>query len=127
MIREAIETSAAAIELLAVGTIVIAVLHGTVRYFLHLQQRADDAYERYKVQLGRALLLGLEFLVAADIVETVAVEPTMQNVSMLGVLVVIRTFLSWSIVVEIEGRWPWRAADAARGRLEERSEFARHG
>ena len=70
MIREAIETSAAAIELLAVGTIVIAVLHGTVRYFLHLQQRADDAYERYKVQLGRALLLGLEFLVAADIVKT---------------------------------------------------------
>ena len=127
MIREAIETCAAAIELFAVGTIVAAVLHGTVRYFLHLQQRIDDAYEQYKVQLGRALLLGLEFLVAADIVETVAVEPTLQKVLMLGALVVIRTFLSWSIVVEIEGRWPWRAADAARGRLEERSEFARHG
>jgi uncharacterized membrane protein len=54
-------------------------------------------------------LLGLEFLVAADIIRTVALEPTMQNVIILGLLVVIRTFLSWSLVVEIEGRWPWRA------------------
>jgi uncharacterized membrane protein len=56
----------------------------------------------------------LEFLVAADIIRTVALEPTMQNVILLGMLVFIRTFLSWSLVVEIEGRWPWRAKIGAQ-------------
>ena len=59
-------------------------------------------------RLGRVLLLGLEILVAADIVRTVALEPSFQNVAVLGLLVLVRTFLSWSIVVEIEGRWPWQ-------------------
>ena len=67
---------------------------------------------RYKVYLGKALLLGLEFLVAADIVRTVALEPTLLNVGLLAILVVVRTFLSWSLVVEIEGRWPWQAHGA---------------
>jgi uncharacterized membrane protein len=65
--------------------------------------------ESYKHQLGKTLLLGLEFLVAGDVVRTVALEPTLTNVSLLGLLVVIRTFLSWSLTVEIEGRWPWQA------------------
>ena len=111
MTREAIEMAASAVELLAVGIIVAAIVHGTGRYLLHLHRRVEDAYQRYKVQLAKALLLGLEFLVAADIVRTVALEPTLHNVVILGLLVVVRTFLSWSIVVEIEGRWPWRAAD----------------
>jgi len=68
------------------------------------------AYENYKHQLGKTLLLGLEFLVAADVVRTVALEPTLTNVAVLGLLVVIRTFLSWSLTVEIEGRWPWQAS-----------------
>jgi uncharacterized membrane protein len=54
----------------------------------------------------------LELLVAADIIRTVALEPTMTNVLMLGILVIIRTFLSWSLVLEIEGRWPWNAPAA---------------
>jgi uncharacterized membrane protein len=112
MIRQAIEFSATGIELLAVAIIVVAIAHGTARYLWHVQQRTADAFQQYKVQLGKALLLGLEFLVAADIVRTVVLEPTLQNVLILGLLVVIRTFLSWSIVVEIEGRWPWRVADA---------------
>jgi len=58
--------------------------------------------------LGRVLLLGLEILVAADIVRTVALDPSFENVAVLGLLVLVRTFLSWSIVVEIEGRWPWQ-------------------
>ena len=68
----------------------------------------NRAYESYKHQLGKTLLLGLEFLVAADVVRTVALEPTLTNVAVLGLLVVIRTFLSWSLTVEIEGRWPWQ-------------------
>jgi len=60
--------------------------------------------------LGKALLLGLEILVAADIVRTVVLEPTLQSIAVLGLLVLIRTFLSWALVVEIEGRWPWQPA-----------------
>ncbi len=110
-VRHAIEISAGLIEALAVVVIVIAILHGSGRFLIHLQ-RYPDAYERYKRYLGRALLLGLEFLVAADIVRTVALDPTLLNVGMLAILVVVRTFLSWSLVVEIEGRWPWQASKA---------------
>jgi uncharacterized membrane protein len=59
--------------------------------------------------MGRSLLLGLEFLVAGDVVRTVALEPTLNNVAVLGLLVLIRTFLGWSLAVEIEGRWPWQS------------------
>jgi uncharacterized membrane protein len=113
MVREAVELSATAIELLAVAIIVVAIAHGTGRYLLHWWRRLDDAYTRYKVQLAKALLLGLEFLVAADIVRTVVLESAMENVLALGLLVIVRTFLSWSIVVEMEGRWPWQQAESA--------------
>jgi uncharacterized membrane protein len=66
-------------------------------------------YQRYRERLGRSLMLGLEILVAADIIRTVALEATLGNILGLGLLVLIRTFLSWSIVLEIEGRWPWQA------------------
>ena len=109
--RELIELSAQAIEMFAVAIIVIAIVHGTIRYLIRINQKAGDAYQRLKAQLGRALLLGLEFLVAADIIRTVALEPNLQNVVILGLLVIIRTFLSWSLVVEIEGHWPWRGGE----------------
>ncbi len=114
--RILIELAAQAIEVLAVAIIAIAIVHGAIRYLIRINQQAGDAYQRFKAQLGRALLLGLEFLVAADIVRTVALEPTMQNVMILGLLVIIRTFLSWSLVVEIEGRWPWRGTKNVEGR-----------
>lgn len=113
--RNLIELSAQVIELFAVAIIMIAIVHGTIRYLFHINRGVEDAYTVYKAQLGKALLLGLEFLVAADIIRTVALEPTMQNVMILGLLVIVRTFLSWSLVVEIEGRWPWRGAEG-RGR-----------
>lgn len=72
----------------------------------------DGLYDDYRRWLGRSLLLGLEILVAADIVRTVALEPSLTNVAVLGILVLVRTFLSWSLVVEIEGRWPWSRAPA---------------
>ena len=58
--------------------------------------------------MGQAILLGLEVLVAADIVRTVASTPTLQGVSVLALVVAIRTFLSWSLALELEGRWPWQ-------------------
>ena len=66
------------------------------------------AYRTLKETFGGVLLLGLEILVAADIIRTVALEPTLGSIASLGLLVLIRTFLSWSLVVEIEGRWPWQ-------------------
>ena len=114
--KDAIEAAASGIELLAVTVIVLSVLFGTGRFIVHARQHAKDAYEQYRVHLAKALLLGLEFLVAADIVRTVALEATLLSVGILALLVVVRTFLSWSLVVEIEGRWPWRGADEPRRR-----------
>ncbi len=112
MVRTVFEWASLVIEVLGAGIIVagvikVAITRGTIRYLFRLGQAG--AYENYKHQLGKTLLLGLEFLVAADVVRTVALEPTLTNVAVLGLLVLIRTFLSWSLTVEIEGRWPWQA------------------
>ncbi len=68
----------------------------------------QDAFRECRSSLGRAILLGLEFLVAADIINTVAIEPTLESLAVLAGIVLIRTFLSFSLEVEIEGRWPWQ-------------------
>ena len=70
---------------------------------------ADTGYEKFRMQLVRALLLGLEVLVASDIIRTVAISPSMDSVAILAAIVLIRTFLSWSLILESEGRWPWQA------------------
>ncbi|HEX7089971.1 MAG TPA: DUF1622 domain-containing protein [Longimicrobiales bacterium] len=74
----------------------------------------DDAYRRYRVGLGRSILLGLEFLVAADIIRTVAIEPSFRSVGVLAIIVLIRTFLSFALSAEIEGRLPWRRSGRPR-------------
>jgi uncharacterized membrane protein len=83
-----------------------------------ISRRADaNTYTEYRHQVARALLLGLEILVAADVIRTVALQPTLNNVLILGVLVVIRTFLGWSLVIEIEERWPWQARRQGEGEI----------
>jgi len=72
------------------------------------EQEEEDSIARFRRMLGRAILTGLELLVAADIILTVAVDPTLESVLVLGLVVIIRTFLSFSLEVEIEGRWPWQ-------------------
>ena len=110
-IMEWIEYAALAIEVLAVVVIVGAIFGALGRYafqsIAHPESR--QRYRELRIQLGKALLLGLEILVAADIVRTVILEPTLQSIAILGLLVFIRTFLSWALVVEIEGRWPWQS------------------
>jgi uncharacterized membrane protein len=111
-VRGAIEWAALGIEVLGALVIVAGVLRvaatrGTIRFLFKLDD--PGAFGSYKQQMGRSLLLGLEFLVAGDVVRTVALEPTLLNVSVLGLLVLVRTFLSWSLAVEIEGHWPWQA------------------
>jgi uncharacterized membrane protein len=70
----------------------------------------SDAYERYRANLGRGILLGLELLVGADIISTITAPLTFESVGLLGAVVAIRTFLSFSLETEIEGCWPWRRA-----------------
>ncbi len=101
---------ALAIELLAVAVIAVTMMFAFGAYFLNRWRNTGEAhYQSFRARLGSGLLLGLEILVAADVIRTVAFEPTLQSVAILGLLVVIRTFLSWALVVEIEERWPWQA------------------
>jgi uncharacterized membrane protein len=112
---ELIKVTSLVIEYLAVAIIAGMVGYSTLRYFRLLigKRDAPDAnYREYKHTLGKGLLLGLEILVAADVIRTVALEPTFENIAALGLLVVVRTFLSWSLVVEIESRWPWQKNQA---------------
>ena len=114
-----IEFAIRAIEGLAVAIIALSVLVFTLRYLYFMlvrRGRSAAAFTQYKHSLGKALLVALELLVAADVVQTVVLEFTLSNVAALGLLVLVRTFLSWSLVVEIEGRWPWQAERKAEQR-----------
>lgn len=113
-VKELVHVAVLIMEVVAVLIIVFGLVIGLTRFAADAVRQVGraDAIHRFKVWMGRALLLGLEILVAADVVNTVALEPNFSNVSALGLLVVIRTFLGWSLVVEIEGRWPWQAKAA---------------
>jgi uncharacterized membrane protein len=111
--RTLIEIGATAIEAMAVLVIAGAFLLASVRYLIHTRQQTGDRYEQYKLSLGRSLSLGLEFLVAADVIRTVTLAPTFTNIGVLAAVILTRTFLSWSLAVEMEGRWPWQPAPAA--------------
>ncbi|WP_336216126.1 DUF1622 domain-containing protein [Nonomuraea sp. LPB2021202275-12-8] len=88
--------------------IVIGALAATVAAAVAIVRRQTDVYTGYRRRLGRSVLLGLEFLVAGDITRTVAVSPTYASVGLLAAIVAIRTFLSFSLELEITGRWPWQ-------------------
>ena len=96
-------------EVVGVIVLIIGFLSGVFRavhaYFTGHAEASYDVMRRY---FGRSILLGLEILVAADLIRTVAVDPTWQNVVVLGLIVLIRTFLSFSLEVEMDGVWPWR-------------------
>lgn len=121
--REWIELSSQGIQDVAVVIIVVSIIYGSVRFLLQLSRRATDPYPAYKKLLGRSLLLSLEFLIAADVIRTILLDETPRSIGILGGLVLVRTFLSWSVVVEIEGHWPWQsAATTAQGEQTEPTE-----
>lgn len=100
-----------AMEAGGIAIITIGILAATA-VFLHGLTAGrlsfEENYGRYRRRIGQAILLGLELLVAADIIGTVAVEPTLRSVGVLGLIVLVRTFLSMALEVEMEGRLPWR-------------------
>lgn len=104
------------VELTGVGIIAVGAF-ATLALFLYRLATGfdrDKAVANLRSSLGRAILLGLEFLVAADIINTVAVQPTLGSVAVLAGIVAIRTFLSFSLETEIEGRWPWQRGQRQR-------------
>jgi uncharacterized membrane protein len=105
-----IAESARVVEIAGVAVLLLGALFAASAFAWRLMQRVslEDAYHALRADLGRAILLGLELLVIADIIGTVAVEPTLQNLAVLGVIVVIRTFLSFTLELEVSGRWPWQ-------------------
>ena len=107
--RPALDLITRVIEVGGIAIIVLGILGASVAVLWQVLRgrSGSEAFSLYRSNLGRAILLGLEFLVAADIINTVAIEPTLQSLLILGGIVLIRTFLSFSLEVEIEGRWPW--------------------
>ena len=103
------------IDAVGVLAMVLGAAVATAVAAIRLARRREDVYRAYRRHIGRSILLGLEFLVAADIIRTVAVEPTFTSVGVLAAIVLIRTFLSFSLELEITGRWPWQKPDEAVG------------
>lgn len=105
-----------AIDAVGVAAIVIGTVVATVLAGWRLLHREPDVYRQFRRFLGRSILLGLELLVAADIIKTVAVTPTLSDVAVLAAIVAIRTFLSWSLELEISEAWrPPRSAVTTTG------------
>jgi uncharacterized membrane protein len=105
------------IDAAGVVVIVIGVAIAFVIAAVRLSRHESDVYRRFRQRLSQAILLGLELLVAGDIVRTVATSPSLTSVAILASVVLIRTFLSFSLEVETTGRWPWQKRDVAASQI----------
>lgn len=103
-----IEAAGRVVDAAGVVAVVLGAMFAALFALTRVVKGDRDAYGKFRRFLGRSILLGLELLVAADIIRTVAVTPTLESVAVLGIIVIIRTFLSWSLELEITGRWPWQ-------------------
>jgi len=103
-----IELAGKIVDGAGVAAVVLGAVLATAFAFGRIARRQVGTYRNFRQFLGRSILLGLELLVAADIIRTVAVTPTLQSVGVLAGIILIRTFLSWSLELEIRGRWPWQ-------------------
>ena len=100
------------VEFIGVITIFIGALYSLINFLISFIKKKANNYTKLRQSLGRSILLGLEILIAADIMATVVTEPTLRSVSVLGLIVLIRTFLSMSLQVELEGKFPWQTTKA---------------
>jgi uncharacterized membrane protein len=105
---EVIEDLGKSIDAVGVVAIVLGGIIAAVKAVIGVRNHAPNVYRRFRQQFGRSILLGLELLVAADIIRTIAITPTLESVAVLAIIVLIRTFLSFSLELEITGRWPWQ-------------------
>ncbi|HFS68056.1 MAG TPA: DUF1622 domain-containing protein [Flavobacteriia bacterium] len=107
-IKEYINIIADIVEFLGVLTIFVGILYSFYKFFLFKIKEDKGNYIKLRQQLGKAILLGLEILIAADIMATVVTDPTLNSVSVLAVIVIIRTVMSLSLEVELQGKFPWQ-------------------
>ena len=109
--------SAGVVEFIGVAVLLLGALVAALVFARRLAGGTvfQEAYHALRADLGRAILLGLELLVIADIIGTVAIEPNLQNLGVLAVIVAIRTVLSFTLELEVSGRWPWQRAPAPAG------------
>ena len=115
-ILEYLEKAGIAISLFAVAVIIVGFAIAAWRYGRRFKQMTqENNFKLFKVELGSHLLLGLEVLVLADVIETITVTPTFLSLTFLAAIVVIRTAVSWTLTLETEGRWPWQASDEDQG------------
>ena len=96
------------VEFIGVLTIFFGALYSLLRFLISIPKKESNNYTQLRQTLGKSILLGLEILIAADIMATVVTDPTIRSVSTLGLIILIRTFLSMSLQVELEGRFPWQ-------------------
>ncbi|NLG17508.1 MAG: DUF1622 domain-containing protein [Fibrobacter sp.] len=97
------------LEVLGIGIVLLGALYSTFAAIRNWKKQkiSSVVFNTYREQFGKSILLGLEFMVGGDIINTVATIPTLENVAVLGAIVLIRTFLSFTLEVEMTGRWPW--------------------
>ncbi len=106
---EIISISGYGIEAIGVLVVIIGSAISSITFIRAFRQLPEGvAYHTYRRQLGRSIILGLEFLIAGDIIRTVIVADTLENVAVLGLIILIRTFLGVTLHLEVEGRWPWQ-------------------
>lgn len=109
--RDLMELTGRSVDALGVFIIVLGAVVATGRFVVDRRTDFASSYRSYRQGLGRAILLGLEFLIAVDIIRTFVVAPTLENVLILALIVVVRTFLSVALQLEVEGRWPWNRGE----------------
>lgn len=115
-VDHALEVLAQWLEIVGAGALVLGFVIATVVWVRQLGTRGKlPAYERYRQALGRVVVIGLEILVAATIIKTITVDPTPRALGLLAVMIAIRTILSWTMVLEMTGRWPWQRKPADEG------------
>ena len=123
--KHTIELIGTAFEVAGVAVIVIGSILAFGRYVVTLIRFRDGpaAFRGLRLYLGRSIVLGLELLVAADIIRSVAIDPTFVSVGVLGLIVLVRTFLSWSLEVEINGEWPWQRSRFHKSEFPDQNEL----
>jgi len=110
-VMHALETLARVLEIIGASALILGFVICTGKALLEVRSLGPlTAYHRYRVSLGRVVLLGLEVLVAATIIKTITVDPTLASLGLLAAMVAIRTILGWTTVLEMSGRWPWQRA-----------------
>jgi uncharacterized membrane protein len=116
-IKHTIELIVSVFELAGVAVLAVGSLLAFVRYIDSLIRLRDGpaAYRHLRLYMGRSIVVGLEILIAADIIRSVVIDPTFTSVGVLGLIVLVRTFLSWSLDVEINGEWPWQRSRLHKG------------